>query len=113
MAVRVGGRTTKASWAEGFEKGDVRLRGVVRVEANTTTAASFSVTREMARKIEEGACAAGEVPAIAVELLPRDGQPAVRLLVVPDWVPDWVLDGIVGVREESAPRALSCSRCKG
>lgn len=85
IAKRVGGRKTPASGALS-EKGDVRLKGVVRIECKTTMAKSFSVTREMVGKIEDAALSAGELPALVIEFLNDKGNPAGAVAVVPVWV---------------------------
>jgi Holliday junction resolvase len=84
VAARLGGRTTPASGALG-EKGDVRVAGVIRIECKTTSAKSFSITRDMIDRISDAAVASGEVPAIVVEFL-QDGMPAMSVAVVPIWV---------------------------
>ena len=83
-AARLGGRITKASGAGAFEKGDVRVKGLLRVEAKTTKHKSFSVTGEMLDKIEQQAVMAGEFPAMEIEI---EGG-ARRVYVVPTWVLD-------------------------
>lgn len=85
IAKRAGGRLVKGS-GRGNEKGDVRVNGVVRIEAKTTTKSSFSVTSEMASKIELAAVSAGECPAIVIEFLGKTGKPIHELAVVPMWV---------------------------
>lgn len=89
LAARVGGKVTRGS-GNGIEKGDVRLRGVVRIEAKTTKAASFRVTDKMISLIEDAAVSAGELPVIVIELA---GGPKPRTVCV---VPEWVLDVIAG-----------------
>jgi Holliday junction resolvase len=66
----------------GVEKGDVRKRGLLRLECKTTKHASFSVTREMVRKIEEAALSSGEMPAIVVEFN-DNGKKVMEVAVVP------------------------------
>lgn len=91
LAQRITGRTIKGS-GSGDEKGDVRLKGVVRVEAKTTQKKSFSVTRDMVEKIEAAALAAGELPAIVVEFLDDSGRPTHELAVVPTYVLDMIVE---------------------
>lgn len=67
-AKRLGGKLVKGS-GSGTEKGDVRIRGVARIECKTTGAKSFSVTASMMEKIENAAMSSDEVPAICVEFL--------------------------------------------
>ena len=92
IAKRVGGKVTKASGAQ-MEKGDARVKGVVRIEAKATSNKSFSVTREMIEKIEAAALGAGEVPFIEIELLGPNGKPMHRVAVVPTWGLDLLIGG--------------------
>ena len=88
-----GAKLTKASGAQN-EKGDVRVRGVARIECKCTSAKSFSVTREMIEKIENAATTAGELPMIEIEMLPqRPGEPVKRVAVLPSWALDMLLGG--------------------
>lgn len=83
LASRLGGRTTAASGSK-TEKGDVRLKGVLRVEAKCTRNKSFSVTLETFEKIEEAATGSAkpEIPAMHVEFLRPDGSPIKALAVI-------------------------------
>lgn len=94
-AQRLGGEVVKGS-GSGFEKGDVRVKGVMRLEAKCTKNKSFSVTREMISKIEAAALSAGdgEVPAMIIEFLSQDGKPLHEVAVVPTWVLDAISQGI-------------------
>lgn len=85
LAVRLGGKVVRGS-GRGNEKGDVRVKGVIRIEAKTTSKDSFRVTKKMAQKIELEAMSCGECPAIVVEFLGPDGKPEHELAVVPMWV---------------------------
>lgn len=68
----------------GAEKGDVKVKGIVRIECKTTEKKSFSVTREMIRKIEEATLANGEkVGAIVVEFIDEKGNPLDEVAIVP------------------------------
>lgn len=87
LAIRVGGRTTVASGSK-HEKGDVRKKRVVRIEAKTTKHRSFSVTTEMIAKIEEAALACDEMPVIVVELNNGDERGRVEVAIVPIYVLD-------------------------
>ena len=69
-------------------KGDVRVRGIARIECKTTSRKSFSVTREMIDKIENAAVAAGELPVLVIEFLDRAGKPSGSVLVMPEWAVD-------------------------
>lgn len=88
-AARIGGRTVVGSGSK-FEKGDVRLKGVVRIEAKTTKNASFSVTEAIIDKLEQACFGAGEVPILQVEIL--GGKR--RCLVIPDWALDDILEAL-------------------
>lgn len=90
LAKRTGGRVTPGSGC-GNQKGDVRVKRVLRLEAKTTKHKSFSVTRELVERLESTAMAHGELPAIVVEFN-NDGKPACEVAVVPTWV----LDAITG-----------------
>jgi hypothetical protein len=85
LAKRISGRTVKGS-GRGNEKGDVRVEGIVRIEAKTTTKSSFSVTSEMIQKIELASVCSGECPAIVIEFLNKNGKPIHEVAVVPMWV---------------------------
>lgn len=87
-AKRVGGRQTASSGNKWYDKGDVRLKGVTRIECKTTKHASFSVTLEMIDKIEAAVAGAGEVPVIEIEL--ALGQ--AKVFVVPAWAMDSLLE---------------------
>lgn len=91
LAKRVQGAVTPASGARDV-KGDVRVRRVVRIEAKTTKNQSFSVTREMVRKIEEAAASGAEMPAIIVEFNDGFGKPVCEVAIVPTYVLDWIAD---------------------
>lgn len=84
-AGRLGGRTTPASGSL-REKGDVRVSGILRLECKATAKKSFSVTRDMVRKITEAGELSGEIPAVEIEFLPVSGQFHGRVAVVPVYV---------------------------
>lgn len=86
-ADRLGGRVTKASGSGLFEKGDVRVKGLARVECKTTKNSSFSVTDKIIDKIENQALAAGEIPVIEIDI--RNGERGVYVL------PKWALEGLI------------------
>lgn len=69
----------------GEVKGDVRVKGFLRVECKTTKNKSFPVTLEMIRKIEEAAVSTGEMPAIVVEFN-EAGRKIAEVAVVPVYV---------------------------
>lgn len=72
LAKKVGGYRTSGSGNK-LEKGDVRLRGVMRLEHKATQNKSFSVTREMLEKIELAARGCDEIPILVVEFLDERG----------------------------------------
>ena len=92
LAKRLQGSRTPASGA-GDVKGDVRVKRVLRVEAKTTKNASFSVTRDMVRKIEEAAASGAELPAIVVEFTDGFGRKQGEVAVVPLYVLDEIAEG--------------------
>ena len=85
LAKRLNGKLTPASGSRDV-KGDVRVRGVSRIECKTTQNKSFSVTLEMVRKIEEAALSGGEIPAILVEFNDGNGKRIAEVAVVPSYV---------------------------
>lgn len=89
IAGKLGGRRTAASGSKD-EKGDVRLRGVLRLEAKTTKNKSFSVTLEMVRQIEEAALASAEMPVIVIEFNDGRGKKIAEVAVVPMYVLDLI-----------------------
>lgn len=72
-AVRVQGYPTSGSGNK-KEKGDVRKRGVVRIEHKATQHASFRVTKEMLEKIEYAARGCDELPVIVIDFLDERGE---------------------------------------
>ena len=87
LAKRTGGKVTRGS-GNGNEKGDVRVKGIARIEAKTTTKKSFSITKEMLDKIEDAAVSSNELPAIVVEFIDQQGKKEKEVAVVPIWVID-------------------------
>lgn len=87
LAERLGGRRTAASGSKD-EKGDVRVKGIVRIEAKTTKNKSFSVTLDMIRQIEEAALVSGEMPVIVIEFNDSCGNRIKEVAVVPTYVLD-------------------------
>lgn len=90
LAKTLGGRRTAASGSRD-EKGDVRIKGVSRIEAKTTKNASFSVTREMVDKIEMAAASSSEVPAIVVEFNDGLGRSLKSVAILPMWALETLL----------------------
>jgi hypothetical protein len=87
LATRLGGKKTLASGSKS-EKGDVRVRGVLRIEAKTTKHKSFSVTLEMIRQIEEAALGSNELPCIVIEFNDGAGKKVKEVAVVPTYILD-------------------------
>ena len=90
-AKQLGGRTTSGSGNK-REKGDVRTKGVLRLELKTTTKKSFSVTQSMIDKIEEAALTCDELPAIEIEFINENGVPYRTVAVVPSYVLEDLVD---------------------
>lgn len=87
LARRTGGKLVPGS-GSGYQKGDVRVKGVARIEAKTTKNKSFSVTRKMIGKIEEAALPNGELPVMVVEFIDEVGNPEMEVVVTPSYVID-------------------------
>jgi translation elongation factor EF-Tu-like GTPase len=87
LATRIGGKITVGSGNK-MEKGDVRLKRVVRIEAKTTKNKSFSVTLDMIQKIEDAALGADEIPIIVVEFNDNNGKKLREVAVIPTYVLD-------------------------
>jgi hypothetical protein len=94
-AKRIGGRQTRASGAKD-EKGDVRLKGFVRIENKTTVAASYGVSIETLRKLEEAVLGSGEIPILQVEL--KLG--AKSFVVMPDWALELVMEAVTNAKPD-------------
>ena len=80
----------------GAQKGDVRLKKYVRIEAKTTKHKSFSVTRLMLSKIEDAALPNGEIPVIAVEFLDEQGRPQEEVFILPSYAFDDYIEELKG-----------------
>jgi hypothetical protein len=90
----LGGKPVKGSGC-GFEKGDVRVKGIMRVENKCTQNKSFSLKREMLDKIEQAALNSGEVPAMEIEFIDDRGNSLHKVAVVPVWVLDMIAGGAI------------------
>lgn len=90
LAKTLGGKRTPAS-GSGAVKGDVRVKGVVRIEAKTTKNASFAVTRKMIDAIETAAVGAAEMPVIIVEFHDGFGKDLQSVAIVPMWALETLL----------------------
>lgn len=73
MAKRVKGYRTAGSGNK-KEKGDVRVRGKLRLEHKATQNKSFSVTRVMLEKIELAARGCDELPILVIDFLDERGN---------------------------------------
>ncbi len=91
LSVRMSARTTSASGSRD-EKGDVRLKGVVRIEAKTTKNKSFSVTTDMIDKIECAATQSGEMPVLIIEFNDGFGRKLKECAVLPMYALQTLID---------------------
>jgi hypothetical protein len=66
-AKRIGGNTVHRSGA-GLIKGDVRVKGIARVENKTTIHKSYSVTMETLDKLEAAVAGSCEIPIMQIEI---------------------------------------------
>lgn len=73
LAKRAKGYTTSGSGNK-KEKGDVRVRGVTRMEHKATQNKSFSVTRAMLEKLELAGRGCDEIPIFVVDFLDERGR---------------------------------------
>lgn len=73
LAKKTKGYTTTGSGNK-KEKGDVRVRGIARMEHKATQAASFRVTKEMLDKIELAGRGCDELPVLVVDFLDERGR---------------------------------------
>lgn len=105
LADRIGGRRTKASGAS-YEKGDVRAKGFVRIEAKTTKNNSFSVTTELVDKLESAVLGADEIPILHIEL----GLGTHKVIVMPDYALDYIIEAMEAVK---ALKSKAKSDCEG
>ncbi len=91
LAQRLKGTRVPASGAKDV-KGDVRVKGVLRIEAKTTKNKSFTVTLEMVKKIEMAAASGGELPALVIEFNDGNGKAICEVAVVPTYVLDEIAE---------------------
>lgn len=91
-AKELGGKTTKASGAVAGHRGDVRCKGILRLELKTTLRNSFSVTPELIEKIENAALPSNEIPALEVEFLDSQGKPKMSVCVVPTYILEMLME---------------------
>lgn len=95
LAKRFGGRVTAGSGNK-LEKGDVRVEGILRIEAKCTKNKSFSVTLDMINKIKEAALSASpsEVPAIQITFLTDTGVPVEDIALIPVKYLDFIIKDV-------------------
>lgn len=91
LAKKVKGHTTPGSGSK-RQKGDVRIKGIARIECKATSRKSFSVTREMLVKIDNATEATGEVPILQVEFLDARGKIDGSFAVIPINVLERLID---------------------
>jgi hypothetical protein len=87
VAKRLGGKLTPGS-GSGAVKGDIRLKGIARIECKCTKNKSFSVTLEMLEKIEAAGAQGAELPIIVIEFLDGLGRKIKEVAVCPTYVLD-------------------------
>lgn len=92
LASRVKGSKVPGS-GSGMQKGDVRVSGVLRIEAKATAAKSFSVTMDMINKIENAAASSSELPVIAIDFISAEGKVLKQVCVCPLYVLDRLIQG--------------------
>ena len=92
LAKNLGGEPIPGS-GSGAQKGDVRVKGFVRIEAKTTKHKSFSVTRDMVDKIENAALPNNEIPVLAIEFIDEQGNPEKELYIIPSYAFQEYLEG--------------------
>lgn len=92
LANVLGGDVVKGSGC-GYNKGDVVIEGVVKIECKSTIHKSFSVTKKIIDKVNAAAVGA-EVPVIQIDLI--DGETGVvtdECYVVPKWAMELLILG--------------------
>jgi hypothetical protein len=73
IAKRLNGKTTIASGALWFQKGDIKANGIL-VEAKATSSKALSVKSSVWKKIENEAVRRGLVPAMALQMKDEQGR---------------------------------------
>ncbi|MET0465359.1 MAG: hypothetical protein ABW007_19515 [Chitinophagaceae bacterium] len=81
LAKKLGASLTKASGAQS-EKGDIRQRGIYRIECKSTENKSYSLTRETYHKIASAAASANEIPCMTVDFLNENGGVQESLAII-------------------------------
>ena len=69
----------------GDTKGDVRVRGVTRIECKTTTKESYSLRLKDMDTISRAAVGAGEIPAMVIQFEGDSGKSVAEVAVIPMW----------------------------
>lgn len=87
IAKALGGRVTPGS-GNGSVKGDIRIKGVARIECKCTKNKSFSVTLDMIEKIEAAGAEGAELPILVIEFIDDCGRPIKQVAVCPIYVLD-------------------------
>lgn len=82
LAGKLYGKLVPASGSKDV-KGDVRIKGVARIEAKTTKNKSYSVTIETIQKIEAAAVSSGEMPILVVEFNDNAGKKIIDMAIMP------------------------------
>ncbi len=91
LAKATRGKLTPASGSREV-KGDVRVKGVTRIEAKTTKNKSFSVTLDMIDKIESAAIGSAEMPVLVIEFNDGNGRKIKDVAVLPMYALQTLLD---------------------
>lgn len=88
-AKRTGGQVTARSGA-GLIKGDVRVKGIARIENKNTIHRSYSVTTETLDKLEAAIAGTSEIPVMQIEL--NGGTH--KFCIVPDMYLEDIIEAI-------------------
>lgn len=80
----INARLVKAS-GSGYEVGDVRVKGVIRIDCKSTINNSYSLKAETMEHLQMAAMQDGEVPALQLDFLTTDGEVEQRLAIIPLW----------------------------
>jgi hypothetical protein len=89
-AAVIGGKVTRGS-GSGFEKCDVRLKGVLRLECKCTAKKSFALTQSMLNTLEAATAGTEELPVIEVQYLDAKGKPKHTVYVMPKWAMETII----------------------
>ncbi len=96
-ANRTGGKVIHRSGA-GLIKGDVRIKGVARIENKTTKHNSYSVTTETIDKLYAAVAGSKEIPIMQVEL--NGGTH--KFLILPDMYLEDIIEAIKIATEQTS-----------